>query len=61
MHPHTRTGPAVWYKRLRIMKVSTQCHLFPMFIIIIIIIGVRLSPLCTAATLWPIVLAPDDR
>jgi hypothetical protein len=31
------------------------------FFIIIILSGVRLSPLGTAATVWPIVPAPDDR
>jgi hypothetical protein len=35
--------------------------LFGRFFIIIILSGVKLSPLGTSATNWPIVPAPDDR
>jgi hypothetical protein len=36
------------------------CFQTAVFWVIIILSGVRLSPLGTAATVWPIVLAPDD-
>jgi hypothetical protein len=48
---------------MSITEVMYEVHtcIFRIIIIIIIIHGMRLSPLGTAATVWPIVPTPDDR
>jgi hypothetical protein len=61
----TSAHMAVMRLHFEILKRETvtsyNSTLFIMIIILIIIDGVRLSPLGTSATNWPIVPAPDDR